>query len=141
VGAKRKIYLSSGSETDQKIDQGRNLMYDQKQIIKNLNAREASFVTGIDGGAGGLVFRGTHLRFQWSFGGGWDHVSISNDRRCPTWEEMCFSKDIFWPDTEACMQYHPAKQDYVNCHPFCLHIWRPQKLKFPKPPSVFVGPK
>lgn len=27
-----------------------------------------------------------------SWGGGWEHVSVSLARRCPTWEEMCIIK-------------------------------------------------
>ncbi len=26
---------------------------------------------------------------------GWEHVSISNTHRCPTWDEMCAVKDLF----------------------------------------------
>lgn len=63
-----------------------------------------------------------------SDGGGWDHVSVSvfGGDRCPTWEEMSFVKDLFFKDTEAVMQLHPAKADHINNHPFTLHLWRPQ---------------
>lgn len=63
-----------------------------------------------------------------SDGGGWDHVSVHvmDQKRTPTWEEMCFVKDLFFKDDEVVMQLHPAKKDYVNCHPFTLHLWRPQ---------------
>lgn len=27
---------------------------------------------------------------------GWEHVSVSRKDRCPTWEEMCQIKDMFW---------------------------------------------
>lgn len=27
---------------------------------------------------------------------GWDHVSVSLPNRCPTWEEMCKVKDLFF---------------------------------------------
>ena len=36
---------------------------------------------------------------------------------CPTWEEMCFIKNIFWEEEESAMQLHPPKSDYVNNHP------------------------
>ena len=61
-----------------------------------------------------------------SDGGGWDHVSVHVSGRCPTWEEMCVVKELFFKDDEVVMQLHPAKKDYVNCHPFTLHLWRPQ---------------
>lgn len=68
---------------------------------------------------------------------GWEHVSISIGSRCPTWEEMCFVKNLFWGDDESVIQFHPMKSNYVNKHPYCLHLWRHQdghKL----PPQEFV---
>ena len=31
-----------------------------------------------------------------------------------------------------------GEEDYVNVHPYCLHIWRPQHQDLPKPPKIFV---
>ena len=56
----------------------------------------------------------------------------------PTWEEMCKIKGIFFGPDECCVEYHPAEKDYVNVHPYCLHIWRPQNAEIPKPPTIFV---
>jgi len=53
-----------------------------------------------------------------------EHVSVSLARRCPTWDEMCMIKDIFWNDDECVIQFHPPKSQYVNVHPYCLHMWR-----------------
>ena len=39
----------------------------------------------------------------------WEHVSVSLPDRCPTWEEMCFIKDLFWNSDECVVQYHPPK--------------------------------
>jgi hypothetical protein len=36
------------------------------------------------------------------------------------------------------VEYHPAKADYVNLHPLCLHLWRPTMMHMPKPPKIFV---
>jgi len=74
-----------------------------------------------------------------SWGGGWEHVSISLPDRCPTWEEMCWAKNLFWNENETAIQYHPPENDqYVNLHPFCLHIWKPIKQIIPMPPTIFV---
>lgn len=54
----------------------------------------------------------------------WEHVSVSRPDRCPTWEEMCFIKALFWDDEDCVIQFHPPKSDYVNNHPYCLHLWR-----------------
>lgn len=71
---------------------------------------------------------------------GWEHVSVSLfEKRCPTWEEMCFVKETFWDDDETVIQYHPPKTEYVNMHPFCLHLWKPVASQIPLPPSILVG--
>lgn len=80
-----------------------------------------------------------------SDGEGWEHVSVtlsSSERkvtRCPTWEEMCMVKDIFWDKSEVVIQYHPAESDYVNHHPYCLHLWRPIGIEIPVPNPLMVG--
>lgn len=71
----------------------------------------------------------------------WQHVSVSRGDRCPTWEEMCFVKDLFWGEDACIIQFHPPKSDYVNCHKYCLHLWRWTKGDIPMPPSYLVGPK
>lgn len=96
--------------------------------------------TGADGGA--AYWNPTKSTkpavIVWSFGGGWDHVSVSFRHRCPTWDEMCAVKDMFFGDDETVIQYHPAKSNYVNRHPYCLHLWRPQGKDLPLPPVIFV---
>lgn len=74
----------------------------------------------------------------WSNGGGWDHVSVSFYNRCPKWEEMCKVKELFFLPEECCVEYHPAESEYVNLHPYCLHIWRPQNGELITPPKIFV---
>lgn len=93
---------------------------------------------GEDGGAGWVTVKGKNLWVVFSWGGGWDHVSVSLPNRCPTWEEMCAVKDVFFREDECCVEYHPRKADYVNNHPYCLHIWRPQLAELPVPPRIMV---
>jgi hypothetical protein len=71
----------------------------------------------------------------------WEHVSVSTKRRTPNWNEMCFVKNLFWQEDECVVQFHPPKSDYVNCHPFCLHLWKPIRQQVPMPPAILVGPK
>ena len=79
-----------------------------------------------------------------SGGTGWDHVSagvLGPDRRlcrCPTWEEMCWLKGLFWHDDECVVQFHPPADEYVNTHPFVLHLWRDAKNGHPTPPTLLV---
>lgn len=72
---------------------------------------------------------------------GWEHVSVSLPERCPTWEEMCALKAIFWDDDDCVVQFHPPKSEYVNNHPYCLHLWRSTQFEFPLPDSLLVGVK
>ena len=98
---------------------------------------------GEDGGYGDVEFgklRGTVI---WSYGGGWEHVSVSPYKHnyTPSWEEMCRIKDMFWHDDEVVVQYHPAKSEYVNNMPNCLHLWRPIGAEMPVPLAIMVGIK
>lgn len=74
-------------------------------------------------------------------GAGWEHVSVSVERRTPNWLEMSFVKNLFWDEDECVVQFHPPKSDYVNNHAFVLHLWRHKTLEFPRPPSIMVGDK
>jgi len=71
--------------------------------------------------------------------GGWDHVSVSRAGRCPNWPEMEHLKRTFFRDDETAMQLHVPPSDHVNMHPYTLHLWRPQNVEIPRPPSIFVG--
>ena len=101
---------------------------------------------GAKGDSGNGVFKvfvdGRSFLCIASNGGGWDHVSVSpcNRKRqtCPTWDEMCAIKDMFFEPEETVIQYHPPKSDYVNNHPYCLHLWRPTTQEIPRPPVIFV---
>lgn len=79
------------------------------------------------------------LNFIFSFGCGFEHLSVSTQIKTPTWEQMCKMKDIFWRDDEVCMQLHPTKEEYVDNMAYCLHIWKPIDKEIPTPPSIMVG--
>ena len=78
-----------------------------------------------------------------SDGLGWEHVSVhvldGKKMHTPTWNEMCYIKEIFWDDEDVVVQYHPAKSQYVNNHPYTLHLWRPLSEGLPNPPRYLVG--
>lgn len=73
----------------------------------------------------------------------WEHVSVSPQpgmaERCPTWEEMCFVRDVFWEPEDCVVQYHPPHSEYVNDSRYCLHLWRPVGIELPRPPSIAIG--
>lgn len=87
--------------------------------------------------------RGYYFFCKISDGMGWEHVSVSipTENRSPTWEEMCYIKDVFWDEEEVVLQFHPAKSEYVNNHNYCLHLWRSTTVEIPVPHSKLVGAK
>lgn len=78
----------------------------------------------------------------------WEHISVSlyskkrEVKRCPTWEEMCYVKDLFWDMEDRAVQYHPPESEYVHSagdNEWILHIWRPVGVEIPHPPSIMAG--
>jgi hypothetical protein len=55
------------------------------------------------------------------------------------WEEMCLVKSLFWDAEDVVWQLHPPKSEYVNNHPYCLHLWRPIGIALQRPPAITVG--
>lgn len=91
-----------------------------------------------------------HLQICASDELGWDHVSVTvivaqanglphtREDTVPTWEEMCFVKDLFFEPNEPAFQYHPPESRYKNVHKGCLHLWRKQGEPLPMPPLILV---
>ena len=73
-------------------------------------------------------------------GAGWERVSVSLTHRTPNWAEMCWVKSEFWNEDEQVMEFHPAKDQYVNHHANCLHLWRHPRQMILYPPKLLVGP-
>ena len=69
----------------------------------------------------------------------WEHVSVSLPDRCPTWDEMCRIKALFWDDEDTVLQLHPPKSQWVSNHQYCLHLWRYTAGELPMPNSGLVG--
>lgn len=100
--------------------------------------------TAADGGMGEIFKLGKRYgSVIWSNGGGWEHVSVCPYKRSytPSWDDMCALKDMFFHEDETVVQHHPAKSEYVNNMPNCLHLWRPTEADLPTPPAIMVGIK
>lgn len=88
-----------------------------------------------------LKFKGYEIFCIASDKFGWEHVSVSIDRkRTPTWEVMAHAKDVFWDEEDTVFQFHPGKSQYVNFHPFTLHLWRSTDTEIKLPDPILVGP-
>lgn len=94
---------------------------------------------GCNGDSTRGMFSYNAFRIIATSGSGWDHVSISLTTRCPTWDEMERLKRMFFEDRETAMQLHVPPAEHKNCHPFCLHLWRPLEQEIPRPPSLMVA--
>lgn len=100
--------------------------------------------TAADGGMGEIFKLGKRYgSVIWSNGGGWEHISVCPYKRSytPSWDDMCALKDMFFHEDETVVQYHPAKSEYVNNMPNCLHLWKPTAAELPTPPAIMVGIK
>ena len=114
--------------------------------VNKYRIRRGQLASTDDFGANGAFYiphfnKASTLSFQViaSNTNGWEHVSVSLPKRTPTWDEMCFIKDLFWEDEEVVMQLHPRKSDYINMHKNCLHLWKPTSGEIVTPPKSFVG--
>ena len=98
---------------------------------------------GNDGIMGYMTVDRIDMTFVASWGGGWDHVSVSplKKNKVPTWEMMCKVKDVFFLPEEAVIQIHPPEAEYVNNMSNCLHLWRANDRDMILPPSFMVGLK
>lgn len=121
-------------------------MRDLNQLNGKRRTDLETAIYGCTGDSGNGIFRiyihGVGFHVVASNGGGWDHVSVSlsnrKAKRCPSWEEMCAIKDMFFDKEEVVVQYHPRESEYVNVHNYCLHLWRPQGKDVPVPPMYMV---
>ena len=88
---------------------------------------------------------GWRLALICSDGLGWEHVSVhafrgaGDKQRIPNWREMVYVKDLCWDADDVVMQLHPKRSEYINMHPYTLHLWRPTDREIPTPDSILVG--
>jgi hypothetical protein len=118
------------------------------RVPESWRVREGFMATDESAGNNGAFMlpgsTGPRLAIIASDGAGWEHVSVSipdNSRATPTWEEMDFVKRQFWDDTDCVVQFHVPREDWVNCHPGTLHLWRQVGKEFDRPHHWLVGPK
>lgn len=119
----------------------RNLMQLQQYRRTDLEIQFYGSIGDSFAGCFVVPLNGAELRCVASAGLGWDHVSVSVEGRCPTWPEMSHVFSLFAEPDETWMQLHVPAPQHVNCHPYCLHIWRPHHQVIATPPAFMVGLK
>jgi hypothetical protein len=60
--------------------------------------------------------------------GGKYHLSISTEKEIPTYEELKQARYQFIPDDAFMAQIFPPKSDFVNAHPYCLHLFEVEPM-------------
>lgn len=60
---------------------------------------------------------------EYSDGKRWLHVSCSLPDRPPPWMDLRLVKDTFIGTDRKAIQVFPVQSEYVNLHPFVLHLW------------------
>ena len=73
-----------------------------------------------------------------SWGMGWEHISVSLQKRTPTWGELEHVRHLFAKPDEVWMQLHVPAEDHINIKETCLHMWRPLEAEIPLPPKFMV---
>ena len=54
----------------------------------------------------------------------WQHMSVSYPDRLPSWEDLVLAKEQFLGEEVEAYQVLPKRSEYVNNHPYTLHLWR-----------------
>lgn len=60
--------------------------------------------------------------------GGW-HMSMSKKDKMPTYEEMKDMRYKMLPNRIYACEIFPPREEFVNRHPFCRHLWEMPKDK------------
>ncbi len=53
----------------------------------------------------------------------WLHVSVAHPEKIPSWDTLKTVKTIFIGRNRVALQVLPSETEYVNHHPFCLHLF------------------
>ena len=51
------------------------------------------------------------------------HLSVSHKHRYPTWDEVKRMRKKYLPADKFFAMIFPPTKHYVNCHPYCFHLW------------------
>ena len=47
---------------------------------------------------------------------------------------MMMIKEKLFSEEDVVFQLHPREEDYINTHPYCLHLWKPNNCNMVVPP-------
>jgi len=55
----------------------------------------------------------------------WLHVSCAYASKLPTWADLREVKQVFCGPKRLAISIMPSEAEYVNIHPYVLHLWCP----------------
>lgn len=55
----------------------------------------------------------------------WLHVSCAHPDRLPSWADLREAKTVFCGPKRLALSIMPSEAEYVNIHPYVLHLWCP----------------
>jgi len=53
----------------------------------------------------------------------WLHLSVSRPDRLPSWDDLRETKNTLLGKEKVAIQLLPKESEYINAHPFTLHLW------------------
>jgi hypothetical protein len=68
---------------------------------------------------------GPHGELRW-------HLSVSHNKRNPTWEEIRDLRYLLVPDEAMMAMFLPPRDQYVSLHKYCFHLYEVETEDFPK---------
>lgn len=73
----------------------------------------------------GQEFCGPHGELRW-------HLSVSHNKRNPTWEEIRDLRYALVPDEAMMCMFLPPRSEYVNAHLYCFHLFEIEESETPR---------
>jgi len=61
----------------------------------------------------------------------WLHTSFSRRNSMPTYQDITMVKDQFIGFDKKAIMVFPSREEHVNIHPFCLHLYSSQEDGLP----------
>ena len=75
------------------------------------------------------IFKEKSLRVIVSKDAGYWHLSVSHPSRYPTWDEIKDVRYKYLPNDITVGLLFPPREEYVNVHDNCFHLWEVKKGK------------
>lgn len=76
------------------------------------------------------IFKDGEYSIIVSIDAGYWHMSVSHPTRYPYWNDLVNFRYKYLPNEIMVAQLFPPKEEYVNVHPNCFHLWQIKEGSF-----------